>query len=40
MIKGNLLNLFTEEIYPAEIHFENGVIKCVKPVKEDFKDFI
>ncbi|MGO9386530.1 MAG: adenine deaminase [Methanobacterium sp.] len=40
MIKGNLLNLFTEEIYPVEIHFENGVIKCVKPVKEDFKDFI
>ncbi len=40
MIQGNLLNLFTEEIYPAEIHLENGVIKCIKPVKEDFKDFI
>ena len=40
MIKGNLLNLFTEEIYPAEIHFENRVIKCVKLVNGEFKDFI
>ncbi len=40
MIKGNLLNVFTEEIYAAEILFESGVIKCVKPVKEDFKDYI
>ncbi|MGA2675491.1 MAG: adenine deaminase [Methanobacterium sp.] len=40
MIKGNLLNLFTEEIYSAEIHFTNGIIKCIKPVKEEFKDFI
>ncbi len=40
MIKGNLLNVFTEEIYPAEIHFEDGVIICIKPVKEEFKDFI
>ncbi len=40
LIKGNLLNVFTEEIYPAEIFFENGVIKCVKPVKEDLDDFI
>ncbi len=40
MIKGNLLNVFTGEIYPAEISFENGLIKCVKPVKEDFKDII
>lgn len=40
MIKGNLLNVFTGEIYPAEISFENGLIKCVKPVKENFKDTI
>ncbi len=40
MIKGNLLNVFTGEIYPTEISFENGLIKCVKPVKESFKDVI
>ncbi len=40
MIKGNLLNVFTGEIYPAEISFENGLIKCVKPVKADLKDVI
>lgn len=40
MIKGNILNVFTEEIYPAEIYIENGLIKCVKPVKENFDDII
>lgn len=40
MIKGNLLNVFTEEIYPAEITVQNGLITCVKPVKENFKDVI
>jgi len=40
MIKGNILNVFTEEIYPAEITMENGIIKCVKPVKEDLKGCI
>lgn len=40
MIKGNLLNVFTEEIYPAEISMKNGLIKCVKPIKEDLNDFI
>ena len=40
MIKGNLLNVFTEEIYPAEISLEKGLIKCVKPVKENFDDII
>ncbi|HTX61375.1 MAG TPA: adenine deaminase, partial [Methanobacterium sp.] len=40
MIKGNLLNVFTEEIYPAEISLENGFIKCVKPVKDNLKDLI
>lgn len=40
MIKGNLLNVFTGEIYPAEISTENGLIKCVKPVQENFKDVI
>lgn len=40
MIKGNLLNVFTGEIYPAEISTEKGIIKCVKPVQENFKDII
>lgn len=40
MIKGNLLNVFTEEIYPAEITMENGLIKCVKPVRENLKGYI
>ncbi|MCE5214332.1 MAG: adenine deaminase [Methanobacterium sp.] len=39
-IKGNLLNIFTEEIYPAEISVENGLIKCVKTVPDEFKDLI
>lgn len=40
MIKGNLLNVFTGEIYPAEISFEDGLIKCVKPIEGNFKDLI
>lgn len=40
MIKGNILNVFTEEIYPAEIIIENGIIKCVKPIERDFKNLI
>ncbi len=40
ILKGNILNVFTEEIYPAEIAVENGIIKCVKPVKDNFKDII
>ncbi len=40
MIKGNILNVFTEEIYPVEIEVREGIIRCVKPVKDDFKHFI
>jgi adenine deaminase len=40
MIRGNLLNPYTEEIYSAELEIENGMIKCVKEVKGDFKQFI
>jgi adenine deaminase len=40
MIKGNILNVFTGEIYPAEITTENGLIKCVKQVKQNFNDII
>lgn len=39
-VKGNLLNVFTEEIYPAEVEVQDGIIKCVKPVKEDLNNLI
>ncbi|MTK64607.1 MAG: adenine deaminase [Methanobacterium sp.] len=39
-IRGNLLNVFSEEIYSAEIGFENGLISCVKPVNGNFKTLI
>lgn len=39
-VKGNLLNVFTEEIYPAEVEVQDGIIKCVKPVKEDLDNLI
>ncbi len=40
MLKGNLLNLFTEEIYPAEVEIQDGKIKCVREVKGDFENYI
>ncbi|KAF5088921.1 adenine deaminase [Methanobacterium aggregans] len=40
MIKGNMLNVFTEEIYPAELKVKNGIITCVKPVKKSFDNII
>lgn len=39
-IRGNLLNVSTEEIYGAEIGFENGTITCVKPVNGNFNSLI
>ncbi len=40
MISGNLVNIFTEEIYPAEIEFSGGVIECVRPVQRKFNGYI
>ncbi len=40
LVRGNLLNISTEEIYGAEICFKNGIITCVKPVKGNFKGLI
>ncbi len=40
LIKGNLLNVSTEETYGAEINIRNGIITCVKPVNHDFKGLI
>jgi adenine deaminase len=39
-ITGNLINISTEEIYSAEISFDNGLITCIKPVKGDFNRLI
>ncbi len=40
LVKGNLLNVSTEEIYGAEISIQNGIITCVKPVNREFKGLI
>lgn len=40
MIRGNLVNPFTEEIYPAEIKFSGGVIECVKQIEGNFNQYI
>lgn len=40
MIKGNILNVFTREIYPAEIKIESGIISCVNRIKGDFEGII
>ncbi len=40
LVRGNLLNFSTEEIYGAEIQIQHGIITCVKPVKEDFNSLI
>jgi adenine deaminase len=39
-VRGNLLNLATEEIYAAEISVQNGIITCVKPIKGNFDGLI
>lgn len=40
MLKGNLLNLFTEEICPAEVEIQGGLVKCIREVDEEFKNYI
>ena len=40
LVKGNLLNVSTEETYGAEINIQNGIITCVKPVNHEFKGLI
>ena len=39
-VRGNLLNLSTEEIYAAEISFKNGIISCVKAIEGNFDGLI
>lgn len=40
LIKGNILNVFTDEIYPGEIKIEHGIIESIKEVNGDFNDII
>jgi adenine deaminase len=40
MIRGNLVNPFTEEIYPAEIEVRNGMVECVKQIGGKFNQYI
>lgn len=40
MIRGNILNIFTGEIYPAEIQIESGFISCVKKIKGNYKGIL
>jgi adenine deaminase len=40
LVKGNLLNVSTEETYGAEINIQKGIITCVKPVNHEFKGLI
>lgn len=40
IIKGNFVNVFTEEIYPAEIEVKNGIIECLRKIKGNFSGYI
>lgn len=40
LIKGNILNVFTDEIYPGKIKIEHGIIESIKEVNADFNDII
>ncbi|HEX3013656.1 MAG TPA: amidohydrolase family protein, partial [Methanobacterium sp.] len=40
MIRGNLVNPFTEEIYPAEIEVRDGMIECVRQIEGSFSQYV
>lgn len=40
IIKGNILNVFTDEIYSGEIRINNGIIESIKEVDQYFPDII
>ena len=40
IIKGNILNVFTDEIQPGEIKVNNGIIESIKEVDQYFPDII
>lgn len=33
LIRGNILNVFTGDIYPAEIEIEDGIIRAVRRIR-------
>ncbi len=40
IIKGNILNIYTDEVYPGEIEIEKGVIQSIKEVNTYFNEII
>ncbi|MGZ7069634.1 MAG: adenine deaminase [Methanobacterium sp.] len=40
MFKGNLVDVITRSIYPAEIKIKGNMIECVKPINEKFSHYI
>jgi len=40
IIRGNILNVFTDEVYPGEIYIEHGIIQSIKEVDKEFNDII
>lgn len=40
IIRGNILNVFTDEIYPGEIKIQQGIIESIKEVDQYFSDII
>ena len=40
IVNGNILNIFTDEIYPAEIKIKKGIIESVKEINKDFDNII
>jgi len=40
LVRGNLLNVSTEEVYGAEITYLNGIITCVKAIPGNYKGLI
>lgn len=40
IIQGNILNVFTDEVYPAEITIKSSIITCVKKIEGDFEGII
>lgn len=40
IIRGNILNVFTDEIYPGEIKIQQGIIESIKEVDQYFTDII
>ena len=40
IIKGNYVNVFTEEVYPAEIEVKDGMVKCLREIEGNFSGYI